>query len=77
MRDNKGFSLAELIITVAILGVLIGVLAPAYIQYVEKTKKTADCTAIGSVMDAIEIVSSDVTISEMQKISPALAKRFE
>ena len=57
--NNKGFSLVELIIVIAIMAVLIGVLAPAYLQYVEKSKKTNDCTTIGSVMDAIEIIAAD------------------
>ncbi len=61
--NNKGFSLVELIIVVAIMAVLIGVLAPAYLQYVEKSKKTSDCSAIGSIMDAIEIVAADPAIS--------------
>ena len=61
--NNKGFSLVELIIVVAIMAVLIGVLAPAYLQYVEKSKKTKDCSAIGSVMDAIEIVAADPAIT--------------
>ena len=35
--NNKGFSLVELIIVVAIMAILIGVLAPQYIKYVEKS----------------------------------------
>jgi prepilin-type N-terminal cleavage/methylation domain-containing protein len=61
--NNKGFSLVELIIVVAIMAVLIGVLAPAYLQYVEKSKKTKDCGTIGSVMDAIEIVAADPAVT--------------
>ena len=38
-RGNKGFSLIELIVVVAIMAVLVGVLAPAYLRYVEKTRK--------------------------------------
>ena len=60
--NNKGFSLVELIIVVAIMAVLIGVLAPAYLQYVEKSKKTSDASAVGSVMDAIEIIAADPAI---------------
>ena len=60
--NNKGFSLVELIIVVAIMAVLIGVLAPAYLQYVEKSKKTKDCQAVGSILDAAEIVASDVAV---------------
>ena len=61
--NNKGFSLVELIIVVAIMAVLIGVLAPAYLQYVEKSKKTKDCSAVGSIMDAAEIVAADPAIT--------------
>ena len=32
--DNKGFSLVELIIVIAIMAVLTGVLTPLYLQYV-------------------------------------------
>lgn len=60
--NNKGFSLVELIIVVAIMAVLIGVLAPAYLQYVEKSKRTSDCSAIGSVMDAMEILAADPSV---------------
>ena len=57
--NNKGFSLVELIIVVAIMAVLIGVLAPAYLQYVEKSKKTADCDALAAAMNAMEICAAD------------------
>ncbi len=57
--NNKGFSLVELIIVVAIMAVLIGVLAPAYLQYVEKSKKTSDCDAISAALNAMEICAAD------------------
>lgn len=37
-KNNSGFSLVELIVVVAIMAVLVGVLAPAYLRYVEKTR---------------------------------------
>ena len=37
-ENNKGFSLIELIVVVAIMAVLVGILAPAYLRYVEKTR---------------------------------------
>lgn len=42
MKSNKGFSLVELIIVVAIMAILVGVLAPQYIKYVERSKVAAD-----------------------------------
>lgn len=59
--NNKGFSLVELIIVVAIMAVLIGVLAPTYLKYVESSKRTSDCTSVGSILDACEVLSVDPT----------------
>jgi hypothetical protein len=41
------------------MAVLIGVLAPTYLKYVESSKKTADCTSIGAMMDACEVAAID------------------
>lgn len=56
---NKGFSLVELIIVMAIMAVLIGVLAPTYLRYVESSQRTADCSNIGAVLDACEVIAAD------------------
>ena len=61
--NNKGFSLVELIIVVAIMAVLIGVLAPTYLKYVENSKRTSDCTSIGSILDACEVLAIDPTFT--------------
>ena len=57
--NNKGFSLVELIIVVAIMAVLIGVLAPQYLKYVEKARQSADLDTIDSMISAVEIYSAD------------------
>lgn len=59
---NKGFSLVELIIVVAIMAVLIGVLAPTYLKYVERTRRITDCTNLGAIMDACEVLAADPDI---------------
>lgn len=57
--SNGGFSLVELIIVVAIMAVLIGVLFPTYLRYVDRTKHTTDCSSIGAVLDACEVLAAD------------------
>ena len=61
--NNKGFSLMELIIVVAIMAVLIGVLAPQYLKYVEKSRESADLQAIDTMVSAIEIYAASNEVS--------------
>ena len=61
--NNKGFSLVELIIVIAIMAVLVGVLAPAYLRYVEKSRKSADIQAVDAVMSAMEAAAIDPSLN--------------
>lgn len=54
-KNNKGFTLVELIIVVAILAVLMAVLAPQYIRYVEKSRQTTDAATLNEVKHAVEV----------------------
>ncbi len=64
---DRGFSLVELIVVIAIMAALIGVLAPAYLSYVEKTRVQSDETAAGEILRAAEIVvySGTYEVTEM------------
>ena len=60
---NKGFSLVELIIVIAILAVLVGVLAPQYIKYVEKSRVSADAQQVEEFTGAMTVLASDVDVT--------------
>lgn len=55
-QRNHGFSLVELVVVVAIMAVLVGILAPAYLSYIEKTRIQKDESAAGEIYRAAEIV---------------------
>lgn len=57
-KNNKGFTLVELIVVIAILGVLMAVLVPQYIQYVEKSRIGTDESTIGEIAHVMELASS-------------------
>lgn len=60
---NKGFSLVELIIVVAIMAVLIGVLAPQYLRYVEKTRLQRDNTGISDFANVLKIAATEEKVN--------------
>lgn len=57
--NNKGFSLVELIIVIAIMAILIVVLAPQYLKYVERSRNSTDLQNARSLMTAVETYAAD------------------
>ena len=54
-NENKGFSLVELIVVIAIMAVMTSVLAPALLKYVEESRAQKDNSAMNEVTHAIKL----------------------
>lgn len=52
-KNNKGFSLVELIIVIAIMAILVGVLAPQFAKYLGKSKTATDVQNAQQMASAI------------------------
>jgi len=59
LKSKKGFSLVELLIVIAIMAVLVGVLAPQYIRYVERSRMSADVQTVNTIASTIRMTTLD------------------
>lgn len=64
-KNNKGFSLVELIVVVAIMAVLMGVLVPTLVKNVEKSKKQKDRNAIEEIRNTMVTNLADPEYSDL------------
>lgn len=53
-NENKGFSLVELIIVMAIMAILVGVVASQVIPYMEKSRQAKDQQILSAVLTDLE-----------------------
>ncbi|MEA4966111.1 MAG: prepilin-type N-terminal cleavage/methylation domain-containing protein [Oscillospiraceae bacterium] len=78
-KNNKGFSLVELIIVIAIMAALVAILAPQYIKYVEKSRNATVETAANEVKTvaeaevALDHFKSACTITVVAGAEPAIS----
>ena len=68
--NNKGFSLVELIVVIAIMAVLVGVLAPTLIKNVEKSRESTDLQNLDTIRGAVVTTLSDETVAAKIPASP-------
>ncbi len=57
--NKKGFSLVELIVCIAILAVLVGLIAPALISNIEKSRESKDLQTLDTIAAAIQYALAD------------------
>jgi type IV pilus assembly protein PilA len=62
---QKGFTLIELMIVIAIIGVLAAVAIPAYTDYIAKSQVTAGLAEIQSAKAVIETQINDGTVADV------------
>lgn len=81
-KMNKGFSMVELIIVIAIMAILAGALAPALIKYINKSRLSTDIqtantiatgvnTALSSETDYDNIANGTYGVADLQGASDA------
>lgn len=51
---NKGFSLVELIVVIAIMAILVAVLAPTLLSKIEESREGTDYSALGELKTSVE-----------------------
>lgn len=64
-KDNKGFSLVELIIVIAIMAILVGIVGTQVLPYINKSKEAKDLQIINSYCTA----AATAYASNAEKIS--------
>jgi type IV pilus assembly protein PilA len=69
LKNNKGFSLVELIVVIAIMAVLVGVLAPQFMKYVESSRQSTDIDNVQSMKTAIETESTELLATGTETIT--------
>ncbi len=62
--DNKGFSLVELIIVIAIMAILAAALAPQLMKYIEKSRVSTDKQTCDSIKSCINTALAEEKVYE-------------
>jgi len=58
-KNNKGFTLVELIIVIAIIAILVAVLAPNYVRYVDRSRWSSDQNESSELLSEVKTAIVD------------------
>ena len=70
MRNNKGFTLIELIMVTIILGILAAVAIPRYMTTVDKAEASAEDAVISSIRAGLETYATEQLMSNGRRSWP-------
>ena len=70
MRNNKGFTLIELIMVTIILGILAAVAIPRYMTTVDKAEAAAEDAVISSIRSGLETYATEQLMSNGRRSWP-------
>ncbi|MGN0241114.1 MAG: prepilin-type N-terminal cleavage/methylation domain-containing protein [Candidatus Weimeria sp.] len=70
-KNNKGFTLVELIIVIAIIAILVAVLAPNYVKYVDRSRWSSDRNDCETLLSQVKTAAIDVQNDGADVTKPA------
>ena len=72
MRKNKGFSLVELIIVIAIMAILVGIMVPVMLHFIEKSNVSSDYQLADTIRSAVAYSIVDARVKDDPASRPFL-----